>query len=133
MQNEQVLSQPTEIDTQAEYADSRRAGRADGNVSSASRISTCASRSTRDRSRSTGSDPMLWVPNTTSTQGARRVISPRSFWARHPPTAICMPGWASFTGRRCPRLPYSRLSAFSRTAQVLNTSTSGVAPTGARR
>ena len=46
-----------------------------------------------------------WVPKTTSTHGARRTISPRSFCARQPPTAICMPGWASFTGRRWPRLP----------------------------
>ena len=37
-----------------------------------------------------------------------------------------MPGVRSFTGLRWPRLPYSRLSAFSRTAQVLNTTTSGV-------
>ena len=59
----------------------------------------------RARSSSAGSEPMLWVPKTTSTQGARRTISPRSFWARQPPTAICMPGCASLTGRRWPRLP----------------------------
>ena len=40
----------------------------------------------------------LCVPKTTSTHGARRTISPRSFCARQPPTAICMPGWASLTG-----------------------------------
>ena len=75
---------------------------------------------------------MLWVPNTTSTQGARLVIAVRSIWARQPPTAICMPGVAFFTGSRWPRLPYSRSAAFSRTAQVLNTSTSGVTPLAAR-
>ncbi len=92
MQNVQVLLHPTEIETQAAYAESRRVGRVDGNTSSDSRISTWASSLWRARSSSTGSEPMLWVPNTTSTQGARRVISPRSFWARQPPTAICMPG-----------------------------------------
>ena len=100
MQKVQVLSQPTEMDTQAAYAESRREGSTDGKVSSDSRISTCASCSTRARSRSAGSEPMLWVPKTTSTQGARRTISPRSFCARQPPMAICMPGRASLTGRR---------------------------------
>ena len=67
---------------------------------------------------------MLCVPKTTSTHGARRTISPRSFCARQPPTAICMPGRRFLTGARWPRLPYSLLSAFSRTAQVLKTTTS---------
>ena len=49
----------------------------------------------RARSSSAGSEPMLWVPKTTSTHGARRMISPRSFCARQPPTAICMPGRAA--------------------------------------
>ena len=35
---------------------------------------------------------MLCVPKTTSTQGALRTMTSRSFWARQPPTAICMPG-----------------------------------------
>ena len=105
MQNVQVLLQPTLIDTQAAYADSRLVGSVDGNTSSDSRISTCASSSMRARSSSTGSEPMLWVPNTTSTHGALRVISPRSFCARQPPTAICMPGCAALTGARWPRLP----------------------------
>ncbi len=105
MQNVQVLLQPTETETQAAYADSRRVGSVDGNTSSDSRISTCASSLTRARSSSAGSEPMLWVPNTTSTHGALRVISPRSFWARQPPTAICMPGVFAFTGARWPRLP----------------------------
>ena len=98
MQNVQVLLQPTEIDTQAAYGDSRRVGSVEGNTSSDSRISICASSLCRARSSSAGSEPMLLVPKTTSTQGARRVISPRSFWARQPPTAICMPGLAVFTG-----------------------------------
>ena len=69
MQNVQVLLQPTEIDTQAAYADSRLVGSVEGNTSSDSRISTCASSAIRARSSSTGSEPMLWVPNTTSTHG----------------------------------------------------------------
>ena len=105
MQNVQVLLQPTEIDTQPAYVDSRRVGSVDGKTSSDSRISTSAAALCRARSSSTGSEPMLWVPKTTSTQGALRTISPRSFWARQPPTAICMPGCLSFTGRRWPRLP----------------------------
>ena len=100
MQNVQVLLQPTLTETQAAYADSRRVGRVDGNTSSDSRISTCASSLIRARSSSAGSDPMLWVPNTTSTQGARRVISLRSFWARQPPTAICMPGLCGLDRRQ---------------------------------
>ncbi len=124
MQNVQVLLHPTLIATQAAYADSRRAGSVDGNTVSDSWISTCASCATRARSSSAVSDPRLWVPKTTSTYGARRVISARSFWARQPPTAICMPGRAAFTGARWLRLPYSLLSAFSRTAQVLKTTTS---------
>ena len=92
MQNVQVLLQPTLIDTHAEYGDSRRVGSVEGKASSASTISTCASCSILARSSSTGSEPMLWVPKTTSTQGALLVIRSRSFCAMHPPTAICMPG-----------------------------------------
>ena len=128
MQNVHVLLHPTEMETHAAYADSRRVGRVEGNTSSDSRISTCASACTRARSSSTGSDPMLCVPKTTSTQGARRTTSPRSFCAMHPPTAICSPGWRAFTLAMWPRLPYRRLSAFSRTAHVLNTTTSAPAP-----
>ena len=87
-----MLLQPTLMETQAAYAESRRVGRLDGKVSRASLISTCASCSIRARSSSTGSEPMLWVPNTTSTQGARVRIASWSFCARQPPTAICMPG-----------------------------------------
>ena len=105
MQNVQVLLQPTEIDTHAAYADSRLVGSVDGKTSRDSRISTWASSATRARSSSTGSEPMLWVPNTTSTQGAFSVMVARSFCARQPPTAICMPGCCAFTGARCPRLP----------------------------
>ncbi len=105
MQNVQVLLQPTLIDTQAAYADSRLVGRVEGKTSSDSRISTWASSWTRARSSSTGSDPMLWVPKTTSTHGAFSVMVERSFWARQPPTAICMPGRFALTGARWPRLP----------------------------
>ncbi len=133
MQNVQVLLHPTLIATQAAYADSRRVGSVEGNTSSDSRISTCASRFTRDRSNSAGSEPMLCVPKTTSTHGARRVISDRSFWARQPPTAICMCLSAALRGASWPRFPYSLLSAFSRTAQVLKTTTSASVPGVARR
>ena len=105
MQNVHVLLHPTLIATQAAYADSRRVGSVEGKTSSDSRISTCASRLTRARSSRTGSEPMLCVPKTTSTQGARRVISERSFCARQPPTAICMCLLAAFIGARWPRLP----------------------------
>ena len=56
----------------------------------------------------------------------------RSFCARQPPTAICMSGSACLRGARWLRLPYSLLSAFSRTAQVLNTTTSASVPSAAR-
>ena len=105
MQNVQVLLQPTLIDTHAAYADSRLVGSVEGKTSSDSRISTWASCWTRARSRSTGSEPMLCVPKTTSTHGAFSVMVERSFWARHPPTAICMPGRFAFTEASWPRLP----------------------------
>ena len=105
MQNVQVLLHPTEIDTHAAYADSRLVGSVEGNTSRDSRISTCASSCTRARSSSTGSEPMLWVPKTTSTQGAFWVIVERSFCARHPPTAICIPGRCFFTDASWPRFP----------------------------
>lgn len=94
----QVLLQPTETDTQAAYALSRRVGRVEGNASRDSAISTCASSWMRARSSSTGSLPMLCVPKTTSTQGAFLTMVSRSFWARQPPTAICIPGRAAFFG-----------------------------------
>ena len=100
MQNVQVLLHPTDTETHAAYADSRRVGSVDGKTSSDSRISTCASSCTRARSSRAGSEPMLWVPKTTSTHGAFFVIVARSFWARQPPTAICIPGRWALTGAR---------------------------------
>jgi hypothetical protein len=105
MQKVQVLLHPTLIDTQAAYADSRRVGRFDGKVCRASLISTCASCWMRARSSSTGSEPMLCVPNTTSTHGARLRMVSLSFCAKQPPTAICMPGCAFLAGSKLPKLP----------------------------
>ena len=105
MQNVQVLLQPTAIDTQPLEVDSRFVGSVDGNTSSASRISTCASWLWRARSSRLGSEPTLWVPKTTSTQGARSRIVARSFCARQPPTAIWKPSCSRFTFARWPRLP----------------------------
>ena len=105
MQNVHELLHPTLMATQAAYADSRRLGRVEGKVRRDSSISTCAAWLTAARRSSTGSESTLCVPNTTSTHGALRTIVSRSFWARQPPTAICMPGSASLRGRRCPRLP----------------------------
>ncbi len=62
MQKVQVLLQPTDTDTHAEYADWRRAGSRDGNVVSVSSNSTCASWRSRARSSSLGRAPMLCVP-----------------------------------------------------------------------
>ncbi len=105
MQNVQVLLQPTEIETQPEWVDSRRLGSVDGNTSSDSRISSCASPLCRARSSSAGSEPMLWVPNTTSTQGARSRMTDLSFWARQPPTAIWNPSRSRLRLARCPSVP----------------------------
>ncbi|CPZ40100.1 Uncharacterised protein [Mycobacteroides abscessus subsp. abscessus] len=74
---------------------------------------------------------MLWVPKTTSTHGALASMPSRSFWARHPPTAICMFGLAALRGARWLMFPYSLLSAFSRTAQVLKMTISASVPSGA--
>jgi hypothetical protein len=122
MQNVQWLSHPIAIDTHAWWATSRRAGNALGNTSVNSRTSIWGPSVSALRRRSSNSGN-AWVPTTTSTHGARSWIWPRSFWARHPATTIRMRGFACFSGRRCPRLPYSRLSAFSRTAHVFNTTT----------
>ncbi len=92
MQKVQVLLHPTLIDTQPAYTDSRRVGRVDGKTCSDSAISTCARSLCRARSSSTGRASRLCVPKTTSTHGARSTMPARSFCARHPPTAICMPG-----------------------------------------
>ena len=54
MQNVQVLLQPTEIDTQPLWVESRRAGSVDGKISSDSRISSCASPLWRARSSRVG-------------------------------------------------------------------------------
>jgi hypothetical protein len=59
MQNVQVLSQPTEMETQAEYDESRRVGRVEGKTSSASSSSTWLSWAIRARSSSTGKAPRL--------------------------------------------------------------------------
>ena len=60
-------------------AESRRVGRLDGKVCRASLISTCACSVILARSSSTGSEPTLLVPKTTSTQGAFVVMRSRSF------------------------------------------------------
>ena len=75
MQNVQVLLQPTLIATRAECIESLFVGSDDGKTSSASRISICASLLIRALSSKTGNDPKLWVPKTTSTQGALLKIS----------------------------------------------------------
>ena len=62
MQNVQVLLQPTEIDTHAEYGDWRRAGSRLGKVARVSSNSACASCRCRACSSRRGSAPMLWVP-----------------------------------------------------------------------
>ena len=59
----------------------------------------------KDRGEITTRAPWVDVVFGTHNIGARRTTSPRSFCAMQPPTAICMPGWASFTGLRWPRLP----------------------------
>ncbi|CAB4558366.1 unannotated protein [freshwater metagenome] len=70
-----MLLQPTETETQALNALSRFTGKVDGKCSSDSFISTCDCSSTRARSNKTGRDPMLCVPKTTSTYGARLMMA----------------------------------------------------------
>ena len=67
MQKVQVLLHPTEMETQAAYAESRLVGNVEGKTESDSRISTCASCWDRARSSRAGREPMLCVPKTTST------------------------------------------------------------------
>ena len=124
MQKVHVLLHPTEIATQAENGDSLRVGRLDGKTLRDSSISTAARWLWAARLRRAGSTSMLWVPKTASTHGARSTIPSRICWARQPPTAICMSGRSRFTAANCPRFPKRRLAAFSRTEQVLMTTTS---------
>ncbi len=105
MQKVHELLHPTDIDTQPECTDSRLVGRVDGKVSRDSRISSSAAALCRALWRSVGRDPMLWVPKTTSTQGAFSRTVFWSFWARHPPTAICIPGCTSLVLLSWPRFP----------------------------
>src|SRR6266540_983865 len=126
MQNEHRLSHPTLTLTHARWRSPRTAGSALGNTSVYSRTSIWGP-SASARRISSSSDGRACVPTTTSTHGARRWIRPRSFWARHPATTIRIRGLAIFRGRRCPSCPYRRLSAFSRMAHVLRTTTSASA------
>src|SRR5262245_36792460 len=57
----------------------------------------------------------------------------RSFWARQPPTTICMSGRRCLSALSWPRLPYNLLSAFSRMQQVLSTTTSASSTLAAGR
>ena len=128
MQNAQWLSHPIWIVTHALYDVSRTAGRADGNrawssMTAASKISVTGPAVPATDS-SSAARCTLWVPITTSTWAARRRTSSRSFWARHPDTTIWRPSRRPFQVLRCPRLPYSLLSAFSRMQHVLSTTTS---------
>ena len=67
MQKVQVLLHPTDTETHEVKAENLRAGNVEGKCSRASRISIWDSSSTRARSSSTGNEPTLWVPKTTST------------------------------------------------------------------
>ena len=124
MQKVHVLLQPTEIDTHAAKALSRWVGRVEGKTFRDSSISTAALLLCSARRSSAGSTSMLWVPKTASTHGALATMPSRICWARHPPTAICIPGRSRLTAASWPRLPNRRVAAFSRTEQVLMTTTS---------
>ena len=124
MQKVHVLLQPTEMDTHAAYTLSLRVGSVEGNTLRDSSISTAAALLCSARRSSAGSTSMLWVPNTASTHGALSTMPSRICWARHPPTAICIPGRPRLTAASWPRLPKSRVAAFSRTEHVLMTTTS---------
>jgi hypothetical protein len=84
MQKLHRLSQPTEMDTHAEYGDSRLVGRSDGNVCNASTISICASWLCRARSSSTGRLARSCVPDATSTHVARERTG-AAFWREAAP------------------------------------------------
>ncbi len=75
MQNVQALSHPGAIETQARKSSSRAAGRAPGNTSVYSRTSIRGP-SVSDARSSSIRCGSAWVPTTTSTQGARRWITP---------------------------------------------------------
>ena len=68
-------------------------GSSDGKFCSASTISTCGLAVVPGALEQDRQAARLCVPKTTSTQGALSTIRPRSFCARQPPTAICIPGF----------------------------------------
>jgi hypothetical protein len=105
MQKVQVLLQPTLIDTHAEYAESRRVGSVDGNTSSDSRISTCASSATRE--------PLEQRRQRAHVVGAEHDVHPRRLL--HDRAAVLLrqaaadgdlhAGCLALTEARWPRLP----------------------------
>jgi hypothetical protein len=103
MQKVHELLQPTEIVTHAVCRLRRRDGRSAGMTSRASASSHTGPASARVSSL--GKEARLWVPNTTSTWGARRWMLTPSFWARHPPTAMRRSGRTSLRALRWPRVP----------------------------
>ena len=75
MQNVHALSHPGAIETHARNASRRTAGNAPGNISVYSSTSICGP-SVSERFRRSSRCGTACVPTTTSTQGARRWISP---------------------------------------------------------
>ena len=109
MQKAQELSHPVWMLTQAAYGSSRTAagpssGLAPDSGAGASRISMTGP-SERARRRRPGALVRLWVPKTTSTHPTFSWMRSRSFWARHPPTAIWRPGLASTSSLSRPSVP----------------------------
>jgi hypothetical protein len=84
--------------------------------------------STRARSSSTGSEPTLWVPKTTSTHGALVVMRPWSFCARQPPTGDLHAGRAVLDRLEVAEVAVEAVVGVLADAQVLKTTTSGVLP-----
>ena len=109
MQNAQELSQPVWMLTQAAYGSSRIAAgpRSGFGVDSGRRrVQHLHQRAlVAGPAQKTGALVRLCVPNTTSTQPTFSWMRARSFWARHPPTAICNPGFASTSSLRRPSVP----------------------------
>ncbi len=106
------------METKAEAPSTRAGGRWSNFSISGKLMSTCGRCWRWRASSNSGRRCSVCGPNTTSTKGARRMISAPSWLATQPPTPISTP--LSFRCLTRPRSENTFSCAFSRTEQVLN-------------
>ncbi len=123
----QYLLHPSMMDTKADEPSTRAGGRWSNFSISGKEMSTCGLPLARRPAMSSGRRCSVCGPNTRSTYGARRTISPPSWLATHPPTPMRRSGLSRFKPRTRPRSANTFSCAFSRTEQVLKSTRSACA------